>query len=356
MNKVNVNKSDLLDTLTGSIVVLDAGLHVVYMNQAAEMLFGQSQQRAVGIPVALLLRSHEVLEHLGLALSLSDPQSIRECVIEVAHGEQITIDCVISPLALSDWQNHLLLEVHRVDRKLRIVREEQVIHQQQAVHELVRGIAHEIKNPLGGLRGAAQLLESELDDPELKEYTQIIISEADRLKHLVDGMLGPSRLPLTESVNIHEVLEHVRHLVSAEVPASVRFVRDYDPSLPEFQGDRNQLVQVVLNIVNNATRALDGAGLVELRTRVLRQCTIQQIRYRHVLKVEICDNGPGVPEHLQDKLFLPMVSGHPEGSGLGLAIAQRLVRRHHGLIHCESAAGRTCFSILIPLENDHVAH
>ena len=169
-------------------------------------------------------------------------------------------------------------------------------------------------------------------------------------------MLGPSRLPLTESVNIHEVLEHVRHLVSAEVPADVRFSRDYDPSLPEFQGDRNQMVQVVLNIVNNATRALDGKGMIELRTRVLRQCTIHQTRYRHVLKVEICDNGPGVPEHLLNKIFLPMVSGHSEGSGLGLAIAQRLVRRHHGLIHCESVAGRTCFSILIPLEDDHVAH
>ncbi|MBO0614395.1 MAG: hypothetical protein RL122_295 [Pseudomonadota bacterium] len=356
MNNASFNKSDLLDTLTCSIVVLDTGLRVVYMNPSAEMLFGQSQQRAAGAPVALLLRSHEVLEHLALALSLSDPQSIRECVIEVAHAEQITIDCVITPISLRDWENHLLLEVHRIDRKLRIVREEQVIYQQQAVHELVRGIAHEIKNPLGGLRGAAQLLESELENPELKEYTQIIISEADRLKYLVDGMLGPSRLPHTESVNIHEVLEHVRHLVSAEMPASIQFIRDYDPSLPEFQGDRNQLVQVVLNIVNNATRALGGAGVIELRTRILRQFTIQQVRYRHVLKVDICDDGPGVPGHLQDKLFLPMVSGHPEGSGLGLAIAQTLMRRHHGLIHCESVPGHTCFSILIPLEEDHAAH
>jgi two-component system nitrogen regulation sensor histidine kinase GlnL len=356
MNNMSVNKSDLLDTLTCSIVVLDGGLHVVYMNQSAEMLFGQSQQRAAGMPVAQLLRSSEVLDHLGLALRQCDPQSIRECSVELAYGEQITIDCVITPISLHDWKNHLLLEVHRIDRKLRIVREEQVIHQQQAVHELVRGIAHEIKNPLGGLRGAAQLLESELDNPELKEYTQIIISEADRLKHLVDGMLGPSRLPHTESVNIHEVLEHVRHLVGTEVPAGVQFVRDYDPSLPEFQGDRNQLVQVVLNIVSNATRALGGKGVIELRTRILRQFTIQQIRYRHVLKVEICDNGPGVPEHLQDKLFLPMVSGHPEGSGLGLAIAQTLMRRHHGLIHCESVPGHTCFSILIPLEEDHAAH
>lgn len=355
MNNANLKKSDLLDTLTCAIVVLDAGLGIVYMNQAAEILFGQSQQRSLGVPIASLLRSREILEQLELALRLVDPQSIRECAIELANNEAITIDCVITPITLREWHNHLLLEIHRIDRKLRIVREEQFIHQQQAVHELVRGIAHEIKNPLGGLRGAAQLLESELTNPGLKEYTQIIISEADRLKHLVDGMLGPNRLPYTESVNIHEVLEHVRHLVGAEIATGVQFVRDYDPSLPEFQGDRNQLVQVVLNIVSNATRALAGSGVVVLRTRILRQFTIQQIRYRHVLKVDICDNGPGVPEHLQDKLFLPMVSGHPQGSGLGLAIAQTLMRRHNGLIHCESVPGNTCFSMLIPLEENHAA-
>lgn len=349
MKTQHLNIHDLLDILTCAIVVLEADLQLVYMNSAAEMLFGQSQQRAVGEPIQYLLRSTELLAHLEATLQQVEPQSIREFVVELVHGEQITIDCVITPLSQDSGQTRLLLEIHRIDRQLRIVREEQVIHQQQAVHELVRGIAHEVKNPLGGLRGAAQLLESELDNPELKEYTQIIISEADRLKHLVDGMLGPSRLPQPEAVNIHEVLEHVRHLVSTEIPPTLRFVRDYDPSLPEVRGDRNQLVQVVLNIVSNAVRALAGEGVIVLRTRILRQFTIQQVRYRHVLKVQICDNGPGVPEQLQDKLFLPMVSGHPEGSGLGLAIAQSLVRRHHGLIQCDSVPGHTCFSILLPL-------
>ncbi|MEB4591126.1 nitrogen regulation protein NR(II) [Candidatus Thiothrix sp. Deng01] len=356
MMNMHLKRSDLLDILTCSILVLDSRLHIVYMNQSAEMLLGQSQQRATGLHVGQLLRSENMLESLQVALRQCDPQSIRECPVELTYGEQIIIDCVITPLSQHDMKSHLLLEVYRIDRKLRIVREEQVILQQQAVHELVRGIAHEIKNPLGGLRGAAQLLEGELENPELKEYTQIIISEADRLKHLVDGMLGPSHLPHTETVNIHEVLEHVRHLVSSDVSANVHFLLDYDPSLPELQGDRNQLVQVVLNIVSNAARVLDTGGIIELRTRILRQFTIQQIRYRHVIKIEICDNGPGVPEHLQDKLFLPMVSGHPEGSGLGLAIAQSLVRRHNGLIHCESVPGRTCFSILIPLEKDNAAN
>ena len=166
-------------------------------------------------------------------------------------------------------------------------------------------------------------------------------------------MLGPRTLPRPESVNVHEVLEHVRNLVSIDVSADIHFVRDYDPSIPEFQGDRDQLVQIVLNIVSNAIRALNGTGVIQLRTRILRQFTIQQVRYRHVLKVDICDNGPGVPEHLRDKLFLPMVSGHAEGSGLGLAIAQSLVRRHNGLIQFDSVPGYTCFSILIPLENGH---
>lgn len=350
MNESNVNKNDLLDILSCAIVVLDEELRIIYMNQSGEMLFGQSKQRVSGEPIGQLLRGEELMGYLRLVLSEHEPQSIRESAVELIHGEPIIIDCMVTPMSTHGWQNRLLLEIHRIDRKLRIVREEQVINQQQAARELVRGIAHEIKNPLGGIRGAAQLLESELGVPELKEYTQIIISEADRLKNLVNGMLGPSKLPHAEPVNIHEVLEHVRHLISTDLPPDIRIARDYDPSIPEFMGDRDQMVQVVLNIVSNAVQALAGHGVIELHTRILRQFTIQQVRYRHVLKVDICDNGPGVPEHLRDKIFLPMVSGHTEGSGLGLAIAQSLVRRHKGLVHCESVPGRTCFSILIPLE------
>ena len=353
MKESKMNMNDLLDILTCAILVLDAEMRVVYMNQSGEMLFGQSQQRALREPVAQLLRGDTFHEHLLMAIQQHDPQSLRECAVELAGGEQITIDCVVTPVMMAGDKQRLVLEIQRVDRQLRIVREEQMIHQQQAIRELVRGIAHEIKNPLGGLRGAAQLLEGELENPELKEYTQIIISEADRLKNLVNGMLGPRTLPRPESVNIHEVLEHVRSLVSIDVSSDMHFVRDYDPSIPEFQGDRDQLVQVVLNIVSNAIRVLEGVGVIQFRTRILRQFTIQQVRYRHVLKIDVCDNGPGVPDHLRDKLFLPMVSGHAEGSGLGLAIAQSLVRRHNGLIQFDSVPGYTCFSILIPLENGH---
>lgn len=350
-----MNTHELLDILNCTILVLNEANDVVYINQAGEMLFGQSQQRALGEPVVNLLRGDDFHDQLGIAVHQRDPQSIRESVVELVSGEQITIDCVVTPLWMPNWKNHVLLEIQRVDRQLRIVREEQLIHQQKAIRELVRGIAHEIKNPLGGLRGAAQLLESELENPELKEYTQIIISEADRLKNLVNGLLGPRNLPRPETVNIHEVLEHVRQLVSTDIPLGVHIVRDYDPSIPDLHGDRDQLVQVVLNIITNAIRALGKRGVIQLRTRVLRQFTIQQVRYRHVLRLEICDNGPGIPEQLRDKLFVPMVSGHAEGSGLGLSIAQSLVRRHHGLIQCESVPGCTCFSILLPLENGYAA-
>lgn len=352
MEKISLNYDNLMDIMASAVVVLDKDLCVLYMNQSAEMLLGQSLQRMRGVSITHLVHSKEFHAQLQLAWQLSDPHAVREQAMHLLDEQQVTVDCIITPIHGQDTRQSigLLLEMHRVDRHLRIVREKHILNQQQAVHELVRGIAHEIKNPLGGLRGAAQLLEAELDDPGLKEYTQIIISEADRLKHLVNGMLGPGKLPCRESVNIHEVLEHVRNLVEIGGTAKVRFLRDYDPSIPEFRGDRGQLVQVCLNIVNNAVRAVGDGGTIWLRTRVLRQFTIQQRRFRLVLRTDICDNGEGVPEHLQDKIFLPMVSGHAGGSGLGLAIAQSLLRQHGGLIQCESVPGYTCFSILIPLD------
>ncbi len=347
-----MNYDNLMDVMACAVVVLDKDLCVAYMNQSAEMLFGQSLQRMRGSSITYLVHSDVFHAQLRLAWQLHEPQAVREQVMYLLDEQQITVDCIITPVYEYEPRKitGLLLEMQRVDRQMRIVREKQILNQQQAVHELVRGIAHEIKNPLGGLRGAAQLLEAELENPELKEYTQIIIAEADRLKHLVNGMLGPGKLPCREPVNIHEVLEYVRNLVEIEGAANVRFIRDYDPSIPEFLGDRGQLVQVCLNIVNNAVRAVGESGTIWLRTRILRQFTIQQQRHRLVLRADICDDGEGVPAHLIDKIFLPMVSGHADGSGLGLAIAQSLLRQHGGLIQCESVPGYTCFSILIPLD------
>ncbi|RMG27368.1 MAG: PAS domain-containing sensor histidine kinase, partial [Gammaproteobacteria bacterium] len=224
------------------------------------------------------------------------------------------------------------------------------LEQSRALNELVRGLAHEIKNPLGGLRGAAQLLESELADPALREYTSVIIEEADRLRALVDRLLGPSGLPRRERLNLHEVLEHVRTLVLAEGHLGLRIERDYDPSIPELEADRDALVQAVLNIVRNAVEALAGEGTIWLQTRTERQVTIGSVRHRLAASVRIIDNGPGVPEALRERLFVPLVTGRAQGTGLGLAIAQNLVGRHGGIIEFESRPGHTCFNLLLPLE------
>jgi len=240
---------------------------------------------------------------------------------------------------------------------LRISREEQLLAAHETTRAMLRGLAHEIKNPLGGVRGAAQLLARELPEPELEEYTRIIIEEADRLRALVDRMLGPNRRPQLGWVNVHEILEHVRNLVQAEFNGSVSVVRDYDPSLPDLFGDRTQLVQAVLNIARNACEALieshTASPLLTLRTRAQRQFTIGSQRHRLVCRIDLEDNGPGVPENLLSSIFIPMVSGRAEGTGLGLSIAQTIVAQHDGLLECHSRPGETAFNLYLPLEQRH---
>ena len=233
----------------------------------------------------------------------------------------------------------LILEFHQIDKQLKIAREERMLLQQQANRELLRNLAHEIKNPLGGLRGAAQLLELELPKPELKEYTQVIIKEADRLQSLMDRMLTPHRLPQYRLINIHEVLERVRSLLLAEHPQGIIIRRDYDTSLPDISADQEQLIQVMLNIARNAAQAMHGQGEITLRTRVARQVTLAKKRYRLALMIQIIDNGPGIPENIREKIFYPLVSGREGGSGLGLTLAQTFVAQHHGSIECDSKPG-----------------
>jgi two-component system nitrogen regulation sensor histidine kinase GlnL len=239
----------------------------------------------------------------------------------------------------------LLAELRPIEEQLRHAREERLVFEQQSNRELIRNLAHEIKNPLGGLRGSAQLLERELERPELREYTQVIIKEADRLQTLMDRMLTPHRAPQLEPLGVHEVLERVRSLVRAEF--GVEIVRDYDPSLPEIAGDREQLIQAVLNIARNAAQA--GAKKVTFRTRALRNITILKQRHRLALELQVIDDGPGVPEEIQDRIFNPLVSGREGGTGLGLSLAQTFVHYHHGVIEFESRPGRTIFRILLPL-------
>ncbi|CRI54973.1 MULTISPECIES: nitrogen regulation protein NR(II) [Pseudomonas] len=350
----------LLDNLTTATLLLNAELRLEYMNPAAEMLLAVSGQRSHGQFISeLFTESAEALNSLRQAVEQAHPFTKREAQLTSLTGQSITVDYAVTPI-LHQGQTLLLLEVHPRDRLLRITKEEAQLSKQETTKMLVRGLAHEIKNPLGGIRGAAQLLARELPEDGLRDYTNVIIEEADRLRNLVDRMLGSNKLPSLSMTNIHEVLERVCSLVEAESQGGITLVRDYDPSLPDVLIDREQMIQAVLNIVRNAMQAIAGQnelrlGRITLRSRAVRQFTIGHVRHRLVARIEIIDNGPGIPAELQDTLFYPMVSGRPDGTGLGLAITQNIISQHQGLIECESHAGHTTFSIYLPLEQGATA-
>jgi two-component system nitrogen regulation sensor histidine kinase GlnL len=348
-NKKIIFSDAVSDALSTAVVVLDKDLIIQYMNAAAENLFGQSRARVIEKPYTALLKAEMVKEYLQHVINTNEPQTLRECYLKGKYKEGITLDCVANPLLKTGKLHGIVLELHRKDYQLRISREEQLLSQQEATQMLVRGMAHEIKNPLGGIRGAAQLLESELENNELKEYTNIIISEADRLKKLVDRMLGSPQPVKNEAVNIHEVLERVRKLVLADTPEDVALRFDYDPSIPDLHADRDNLIQLVFNIVGNAIKAVGDSGNILFKTRILRNFTINQTTHRLALRLDIIDSGRGVPDDIRDKLFFPMISGSAKGTGLGLSIAQSLANRHHGIIEFESQEGETCFTLLLPI-------
>jgi two-component system nitrogen regulation sensor histidine kinase GlnL len=345
----------ILDNLNAAVLLFDSDLCLKYINPAGEVLFEVSSRHVLGRKAGTLMpwSKRPVEQRLQEALTTRHPFTEREVNIPLADGRIIKVNCTVLPLHHFVEPPEALVELHQVDRQLRISREEHLISQHQATQALIRGLAHEIKNPLGGLRGAAQLLESELPDRSLREYTRIIIDEADRLQNLMDRMLGPNRMPKEQSVNIHQVLEHVRGLLLAECPAGPKIVRDYDPSIPDFRADPDRLIQAMLNLARNAAFASGPAGRIELRTRVLRQFTIGNRRHRLVLRVEVVDDGEGISPDLQDRIFFPMVTGHAGGTGLGLPIAQELINQHGGLIECESEPGKTRFYIYLPLESSH---
>ena len=351
----------LLDNLTTATILLNADLRLEYMNPAADMLLAISGQRSHGQFISeLFTESAEALSSLRQAVEQAHPFTKREAMLTALTGQTLTVDYAVTPI-LSNGDTLLLLEVHPRDRLLRITKEEAQLSKQETSKMLVRGLAHEIKNPLGGIRGAAQLLARELPEESLKDYTNVIIEEADRLRNLVDRMLGSNKLPSLALTNIHEVLERVSSLVEAESQGCITLVRDYDPSIPDVLIDREQMIQAVLNIVRNAMQAISSQnemrlGRITLRSRTMRQFTIGHVRHRLVTKIEIIDNGPGIPAELQDTLFFPMVSGRPDGTGLGLAITQNIISQHQGLIECDSHPGHTTFSIFLPLEQGAHRH
>lgn len=347
----SVRPEDVLDGLTTAVIGLDEQLCVTSLNSACENLFGISRKHAIGAPLAEAV-PHLAPHELRLRKSLENATGFieRELRLQRPGDDPVTVDCTVTPFILGRKPG-LLMEVQALDRHLRISRDELLLAQHQASRELIRGMAHEIKNPLGGIRGAAQLLEREFPDSEHREYTRVIIREVDRLQNLVNRMLGPNRLPQKNWLNIHEVLEHVRQLVQAESSADVAFLRDYDPSIPEISADREQMIQAVLNIVRNAMQAIDGEGTVTLRSRTRRQFTIGAARHKLVVQIDIEDDGAGIPPAMLEKIFYPMITTRAEGTGLGLPIAQYLIHSHGGLVECRSRPGCTVFSLYLPLES-----
>lgn len=351
-----ISKDDpLLERLSTAIISLDRRWQIVLLNSAAESLFRISARQVQGLPVNQAIPQFQpVMERLQQSLDSRMVCTEREFEFLRPGSEPVTVDLTITPLDPPCGQHVVVLECFPLDRHLQISREAQARVQQRANREVIRGLAHEIKNPLGGLRGAAQLLERELHDPELTAYTGIIIREADRLRNLVDRLLGPNKPLVKSSTNVHRVLEHVYQLVQVDRPQGVELVRDYDPSIPEIPADEEQLVQAVLNVVRNAVEAVGGSasgtGRVVLRTRAQRQYTIGDHRHRLVVRIDVEDNGPGFDAALRERIFFPLVTTRASGSGLGLSITQYLVHSHGGAIDCSSQPGQTVFSIYLPLE------
>jgi two-component system nitrogen regulation sensor histidine kinase GlnL len=342
-----------LDLLATAVVWLDAALVVRYANPAAEAVFALSKRSIQGHTLGELFSDSATLE-AQLRQALRDERGFADpdLVLTPAGQEPLHLSFLASPVE-SEGPG-LLLELRPIDQRLRIEREEQRLSQHLANRELIRNLAHEIKNPLGGLRGSAQLLERELERADLREYTQVIIKEADRLQTLMDRLLTPHRPPTHVPVNIHEICERVRSLILAEFPRGIRIRRDYDVSLPEFHGDPEQLIQAVLNVVRNAAQAVggeraDATGEIVLRTRVSRQVSVVNRGHGLALELQVIDDGPGVPVEIRDRIFHPLVSGRQGGTGLGLTLAQTFVQHHHGVIECESQPGITCFRITLPL-------
>ena len=346
-----------LELLASAVILLDAGGHISYINAAAENLL-ESSVKALSRQSfsALFTNPDELLKLIAQARAHKFSDLRQDMTLERAGKEPLHVHSIVS--ALDEPVGTILIELRENVQQLKLDREERMLDQSQVNKELIRNLAHEIKNPLGGIRGAAQLLEMELPPlhlAELREYTQVIIKEADRLQTLVDRLLAPHRRPhIVGDVNIHEVCERVRSLILAEFPSGLAIRRDYDASIPEFRGDKEQLIQTVLNIAHNAAQALSarieqGDAELILKTRVARQVTLAKVRYNLALDLHIIDNGPGISPQIRDRIFYPLVSGREGGSGLGLTLAQTFVQQHMGVIECESRPGYTDFRILLPL-------
>ena len=352
-----------LDLLTSAVVILDDEGRVAFANTAAEALLDFSLRTMIGQRFASMLSNGSLIDELFVEARRHEYSDKRlDFEIHRSGREPLPVHGIVTVLH-DDPRTPVLFELQETDQQRRVDREERIHDQTQINRELIRNLAHEIKNPLGGIRGAAQLLHMEMSTPkfaaefaaEFSDYARVIIKEADRLQSLVDRLLAPHRpARIVGDVNIHEVCERVRSVLLAEYPRGLVIARDYDASIPEFRGDKEQLIQALLNLAHNASQALapriaDGDAEIVLKTRIARQVTIARTRHRLALELHVLDNGPGIDPSIRDRVFLPLVSGREGGTGLGLTLAQTFVEEHHGTIDFESRPGRTDFRILLPL-------
>ena len=356
MQRMNVTHANFagLDLLASAVLLIDESEQIRYLNPSGENLLAVSSRAVLDRRLVDICTCSSTLQAaLDNGLNNNWGYTGQNIALVRSDGETLHLNCTVTPLRPEIAAGmRLLLELQPIQHHLAATREERLLEQQQASRELIRNLAHEIKNPLGGIRGAAQLLEHELSNASLKEYTQVIIKEADRLQDLMQRLLTPHRPMLPATVNIHEILERVRSLLRAEFPGSLTVQRDYDTSLPELVGDREQLIQAVLNIARNAAQAMLGEGEIILRTRALRQVTLAKKRYRLAMEIKVIDNGPGIPDTIRERMFYPLVSGREGGSGLGLTIAQNFIQHHHGTIDCASHPGNTVFTLRLPVEGE----
>ena len=341
----------ILDTLNSSILLVDDQGLVNYVNAAAEALFDSSAASLVGRRFSDLLSQMEPSSILTRLLEL-DAIAFTEhaATITLTNGKSILADYSAYPFEAEPMDGEILIEIRPLERQAQFAQDELNQMQKLASQQLARGLAHEINNPLGGIRGAAQLLQRALDRPEWTEYTEVIINEVDRLQSLTSNMLVAESQLQFAPVNILEILEHIRKIILAADPDHISVHRDYDPSIPELNADRDMLIQAFLNIARNAVQAIEGNGEITFKTRVARQYTIGQITHPLVVQVDITDSGRGIPRQLGETIFLPMVTDKAEGSGLGLPIAQELISRHGGAIHLQSSDSGTTFSTILPLD------
>ena len=341
----------LLDNLYTAVLVFDDRLRLTDINNAGETLFFISRTKMYGHTAnEILFASQKLLENLERTRATRQSRMEWGINLDLPDAKPMCVDCIVTPVIEGETCKEVVLELINADSRVRALRESNLSYVHDAARKSLSGIAHEIKNPLGGLRGSAQLLERELNGSSLVEYTQIIINEADRLRNLVDRMLAPATRNRISRVNIHSVLEHTCRIVEAESEFNGSIRRDYDPSLPALRADREQLIQALLNIARNAAQAVDETGDVLIRTRIKRRCTIRQRHHKLAIQIDVIDNGAGVPAEIEEHIFYPMVTGRAGGSGLGLSISQSLIQSHNGMIQYERIDDRTCFRVLLPVE------